>query len=643
MNYLPPEEARQTRLQSNADDLWPTETDDARVNVECDECDDTAKSLSPLWVTYSSLLTASFLWILHTDGIHTLTQSIFLLLLALCVLAIAIPATGPRNQRIPVLPSLGMAAVLVLPFPACILPIAIANGIQAATRTSRMTRHTLLRRGFWMGAAGLIAGYTATLFSHAGKYTHIAGVGTACFVYFMVYCVGRRIDVHLQSRKLRQSSAQAMFALDPQFRLLTSWRMDVITLLMGVPASVSTGFLYAKQGIDGAEVGSVLIMLLLLIGHFGFEAALLREQVRALEKLSTITLSQTSHPRIIDKFLRLSAPLLSSDRTLFWLTNDSSTRLEMVALQITGKRQEKRLQGVADTSMRTLVFGEGLVGRTAERKSPLILKHPSLDPRFAPAECFHRADEVTSLLLMPLIVSDEVVGVAQFERQGGASFTKRDISRIRALGAQAAATMANVRTHQDIYNQAVTDELTQLFNRRHMQCTLTDELRRAERYGHELSLVLLDVDGFKSYNDTYGHPQGDTLLKMLSAILRDSVRNVDIVGRYGGEEFIVIMPETSKLDAWHISQRLRKAVASTTFPGDPGTLESVVRKSISLGVATYPGDTVDAQSLILKADQALYQAKNNGRNRVIVCGELDEITPENTPAKHDQDDGLLVS
>jgi len=130
----------------------------------------------------------------------------------------------------------------------------------------------------------------------------------------------------------------------------------------------------------------------------------------------------------------------------------------------------------------------------------------------------------------------------------------------------------------------------------------------------------LDVDGFKSYNDTYGHVQGDVLLKTLAGILQNGVRTVDSVGRFGGEEFVVVLPETPADEAFQTAERLRQAVAGTIFPGFADDPELVVLKTISLGVATYPDITQDTQALVTLADNALYRAKRGGRNQTVQAG-----------------------
>ena len=241
---------------------------------------------------------------------------------------------------------------------------------------------------------------------------------------------------------------------------------------------------------------------------------------------------------------------------------------------------------------------------------------PAQDPRLA-AEERRRGKPSVTLLLLPLVAGNQVVGVAQFERDAPGAFTRRDLSRIESLASQAAATLANVRAHQDVYSQAVTDALTGLFNRRHMQMVLANERRRAERYHHPLSVIMLDVDEFKSYNDTYGHVQGDVLLKRIAGILQSQVRGVDSVGRFGGEEFIVVMPETPPTEAYQAAERLRLAVAQTIFPGFADDPEPTVFKTISLGVATFPDVTDDTQALVALADSALYRAKRGGRNQTV--------------------------
>jgi diguanylate cyclase (GGDEF)-like protein len=162
---------------------------------------------------------------------------------------------------------------------------------------------------------------------------------------------------------------------------------------------------------------------------------------------------------------------------------------------------------------------------------------------------------------------------------------------------------------------SITDELTQLKNFRHFSERLEEEVRRAERYGHEISLVLFDIDYFKTYNDAHGHPAGNEVLRVLGRLLRDNARGTDILARYGGEEFAAILPETSKEDALGLAEKIRRLIEVHAFPGEETQPGGAL--TVSAGVAALPRDANDPSLLLEAADKALYAAKHDGRNRVV--------------------------
>ncbi len=170
-----------------------------------------------------------------------------------------------------------------------------------------------------------------------------------------------------------------------------------------------------------------------------------------------------------------------------------------------------------------------------------------------------------------------------------------------------------IRIFQKTQQETFVDELTQLYNYRYFMRALAAEVLRSHRYNAPLSLVVCDVDDFKYYNDINGHLAGNMALKKLAAIIKKSVRDVDIPTRYGGEEFALILPETNKEGAYVMSERIRKGVERRRFP--KGDLQPLKRFSISGGVATLDVDAESAEELIRKADQALYVAKSKGKNR----------------------------
>jgi len=175
------------------------------------------------------------------------------------------------------------------------------------------------------------------------------------------------------------------------------------------------------------------------------------------------------------------------------------------------------------------------------------------------------------------------------------------------------------RLYEKVKHLSITDPLTTLYNRRYLMEHLESEVDRCSRYGRSLSLIMADIDHFKEYNDTHGHLQGDELLRAVADSFRGLVRKPDFVARYGGEEFTVVMPETDCRDAFHLAERMRKAVNSLEAAGSGSRPEGKI--TVSLGIAQLPVHAKDTAALLRKADRALYRAKEEGRNRVVTCGE----------------------
>ncbi|MBN1837050.1 MAG: sensor domain-containing diguanylate cyclase [Spirochaetales bacterium] len=189
------------------------------------------------------------------------------------------------------------------------------------------------------------------------------------------------------------------------------------------------------------------------------------------------------------------------------------------------------------------------------------------------------------------------------------SYSLLDIQYITQIVRFASIAIENA----NLYWQATTDRMTKLFSHHFFQKNLEEEIARGHRYGGTFSLIMLDIDHFKKFNDTYGHLQGDVIIKEIAGIMRRSVRSIDLTARYGGEEFAVILPEVDIRGAAVVAERLRAAVEGFPFSGEDGPLHV----SISVGVAQFkPGRIRSSSELIAEADRALYQSKEMGRNRV---------------------------
>jgi diguanylate cyclase (GGDEF)-like protein len=225
------------------------------------------------------------------------------------------------------------------------------------------------------------------------------------------------------------------------------------------------------------------------------------------------------------------------------------------------------------------------------------------------------AEETTlgGFLSYPIVTSGRLSGLMAL---GGRATDRIDAETRAFLGQvanQAHIVVENSWLFDRVKNLAIRDSLTELYNHRHSVELVAQELARVGRYASGVSLLMLDVDHFKQVNDEHGHPVGDSILREVARLLKEMLRAVDSVGRYGGEEFVVLLPHTTVEEARQTAERVRRTVERHRFPAGPRELQITV----SVGVASYPSPTVDSPAaLIREADQALYRAKEAGRNRV---------------------------
>jgi diguanylate cyclase (GGDEF)-like protein len=251
---------------------------------------------------------------------------------------------------------------------------------------------------------------------------------------------------------------------------------------------------------------------------------------------------------------------------------------------------------------------ELLAGLEPEEGKPL--------PQRRPSSTHHALVHALALPMRARIAggSDiDFVGVISIARHGK-EFTAQERDLFAYLAGQATLSIENVDLHETVQQQALTDELTGLFNVRQFHSRLEGEIERAERFATPLSLVMLDIDKFKSVNDNYGHQQGDRVLVEVARVLRRMSRDVDLPARYGGEELAVVLPQTDLAGAEQQAERMRAGIEAMQIPRLDGA--GVLEITASFGVASFPGEGVDKTELIAATDAALYRAKRGGRNRV---------------------------
>jgi diguanylate cyclase (GGDEF)-like protein len=264
-------------------------------------------------------------------------------------------------------------------------------------------------------------------------------------------------------------------------------------------------------------------------------------------------------------------------------------------------------------------INSGVIGRTARHKAIQFIHDVSTDSDFLPA-----AYEVKYEIAVPLLKDNNVLGVLNVESKGDVPLTENDVNVLNTLAGSVAVAIDNARLHAEVKLMAMTDVVSGLANRRAFDEALYAEITRASRYSQPISLIILDLDSFKEYNDKWGHPAGDIRLKEIADLLRSNVRDPDMAARYGGEEFALILPNTSKGGAIRLAERLRVS-AESSAPQKADDNYPISGYTISLGVATYPDDATSVEELLLMADNAELMAKRLGKNQVYAANSANKI------------------
>ncbi len=273
-----------------------------------------------------------------------------------------------------------------------------------------------------------------------------------------------------------------------------------------------------------------------------------------------------------------------------------------------------------------LKLGEGVAGWVAEKGEPVFLPDANKDERFTA-----RVDQITrmetrTIAAVPIRGRDGVLGVIELINTPRAmKFGEEEMFMLQALADYAAIAIENARHVQRIHELTITDDCTKLFNSRHLHNVLEAEIYRSSRYGYEFSLVFLDLDHFKQVNDTHGHLIGSKLLAQIGQLIKDHLRMIDFAFRYGGDEFVVLLPQTGKQAAINAARRLRRLVNDATFLREEGLNFKV---TASFGLACFPTDARTKNELVRLADEAMYLVKNTVRDSVAAAniGLLDSLS-----------------
>jgi len=331
----------------------------------------------------------------------------------------------------------------------------------------------------------------------------------------------------------------------------------------------------------------------------------------AMSELTKTIVPIQNFETLVQTILEKSAELLKAEQGSLMLLDHETDNLLLEAKKgiIQGMSGKIRIQR-----------GVGIAGKVAALGEPYLVKNLESDPRIRQKNRDHY--KTRSFVSVPLKIDDRIIGVINLsDKTSGEVFDEEDLKLIQSFATHAAIIMERnvfINKTEELKRLTITDHLTGLLNRRYLYERLKDELSRSERYGHQLSLLMLDLDGFKYCNDTFGHLFGDKVLKDVAETLLNTVRSIDIVSRYGGDEFMIILPETTEALAVEIAERLRSNVADSTFFPQRTPSTEPIKLTTSIGIVCYPAHGNTIELLLDLVDKTLYRAKDRGKNRIEV-------------------------
>lgn len=324
------------------------------------------------------------------------------------------------------------------------------------------------------------------------------------------------------------------------------------------------------------------------------------DRLTSLIKVTALVNSTLNEDDLLNTLLEHATQVTRAEASSIILRGDDGHSLYFLAATGAKADEVKKFK---------LELGEGIAGWVVAHGESVLAPDAEKDPRYSPRVSRSIRFPSRSLACVPMRVRGRVIGAIEvLNRTDGGVFDEEDREILEALANEAALAIENAR----LYRLSITDDLTGLYSQRYFKDYLRMELQKAKRLKRPLTVVMLDIDNFKAYNDSHGHAAGDEALGGVARAMRTCLRDTDVVARYGGEEFAIILPEIRPLQGAQICERIRAQVEAlkSRQDGRPGGL------TISVGLSSYPESADESTELFVKADQALYAAKRAGKNCV---------------------------
>lgn len=330
-----------------------------------------------------------------------------------------------------------------------------------------------------------------------------------------------------------------------------------------------------------------------------------RLQLSTFNEIGKTLTSSLDLKEILNIVMEKISELLHPKNWSLLLLDEETNELRFEIIVGEGSKKLKNLR---------LKVGEGIAGWVAMEKKPVLVPDVRNDKRFS-----NKADRLSkfvtkSIICVPLIVRGKCLGVIELiNKVEDDKFDEEDLLILTTLADYTAIAIENAIFFHKVQELTIIDDLTRLYNSRFLHTRLDYEFERARRFKYNLSMIFFDLDYFKNVNDRYGHLLGSKLLKEIARLVLKNIRTIDMACRYGGDEFVILLPETSKKNAFHVAQKLRRSIGNNEFLREEGIN---LRITASFGVASFPKGAKSKEDLIQLADQAMYEVKNSTRNGV---------------------------
>ena len=343
------------------------------------------------------------------------------------------------------------------------------------------------------------------------------------------------------------------------------------------------------------------------------EVAELKQQVERLSlfhEIGKALFSTLDLQRILQTIMEKISELLQPDAWSLLMVDE---RAQDLYFEIAFGPGAEKLKDVR------IKWGEGIAGWVAEHEESLLVEDVRSDVRFNPAIDEFPQPNTHSVLCVPIKGREHVLGVIELANcLGKQGFSQEHLPSLKSLADYTAIALENARYVQRMHELTILDDCTALYNARHLNFVLDAEIYRSTRYGYEFTVIFFDLDHFKQVNDAHGHLVGSKLLWMIGDLIKSNLRLIDYAFRYGGDEFVIILPQTSKENALIVLRRLKDLLGSKVFFREEGLN---IKVTASFGIASFPNDGRTRREILCMADEAMYRVKKTTRDSIALAGE----------------------